>query len=311
MKRFIFLLVAGSFLVGQNDTSFAQGAVIRSGVEAVVKAISKQGARELATFGGERAVREVLEQAEKEGGEALLKKVIQYGEKYGVAALEGMKRSPGVFVRCLDELPEEVALKALQAVKREPDLMARLVSQYGTDALRIAAKHPGVGEQITKTLGREGIEIAERATTKSAVQLSRIAEPIAKLPESEKSQLLDALKNAPKELIDFLDKHPKVLYTTAGVVSFIAAKDQILGGYKVSVDKDGNVRILRKPGFIERMWETTAQSFNTPLACIIWLASLILFAWGAVKIWAVIRVERAKVHIKEVKLAEEANEGSQ
>ncbi|MCL5096809.1 MAG: hypothetical protein M1608_04640 [Candidatus Omnitrophica bacterium] len=302
MKRLrsLVILILIQCIIACNAS--AQGTLVREGLEQLLKTLGKTETRELAEFGGERAVKEALLRVEREGGETMVRKTVLYGEKYGVNALNAIRLAPGPFVKCLDELPERLAVKALQAVKREPDLMTRLVSQYGTDALRIAAEHPGVGSQIANTLGREGIDIAEKSTTDTAIRLSRIADPIAKLPAPDKSRLLGALKEAPAEMIRFLEKNPKVLLTSAGVAALIANKDKIFGGSKVFVDKDGVVHLLAEPGFAERFTGQVISAFNTPLSAFFWIAAFLLFAWGVVKIWGTVRAERVRARNKKAQL---------
>jgi hypothetical protein len=143
-------------------------------------------------------------------------------------------------------------------------------------------------------------------TTDEAIQLGRLAAKLANLAEPERRTLLDMIRKAPKTILDLLEEHPRVLYTTAGVASFIAVKDQLLGNVQIVTDENGVIQSIKKPGFFERIWSKTADKFSAPLAAIIWIAGLILLGWGGVKLWGTFRVEKTKVRIKEAQLAREA-----
>ena len=90
------------------------------------------------------------------------------------------------------------------------------------------------------------------------------------------------------------------------MVSFIAAKKQILGGAEIIVDKYGKLTIVEEPGIIQRLWDRTTKTFQTPLSGLIWIGGLIMCAWGTIKLWGVIKLEKAKVRIKEAQINQEA-----
>jgi hypothetical protein len=113
---------------------------------------------------------------------------------------------------------------------------------------------------------------------------------------------MEMIGQAPGHVLDLLESHPKVLLTGAGVASFIAAKEQILGGYDIATDENGNVIEVYKPGFIQRMWEFSSDKFKTPLSGLIGVLVLIILLWGCIKLWAIFRIERSKVHMKESEL---------
>ncbi|MEW6077583.1 MAG: hypothetical protein AB1724_07220 [Thermodesulfobacteriota bacterium] len=177
---------------------------------------------------------------------------MQYSEKYGIIALRGIRQSPKIFLQALDDMPDNLIRSALQSVKREPELLARLTSEYGSKALKVAAQHPGVGPQIASKLGKEGIDLALELPTESAIKLNKIAGPLQKLDSTQRSAIIDIIKKAPGKALDLLENHPRVLYTSAAVASFLAAKDQILGDSEVHIDDNGQVQVVDKHGLIGR-----------------------------------------------------------
>ena len=72
------------------------------------------------------------------------------------------------------------------------------------------------------------------------------------------------------------------------------------------MDKDGNVTVVEKPGFFHGLWDRTTETFQTPLSGLIWIGGLIMCAWGTIKLWGVIKLEKAKVRIKEAQINQEA-----
>jgi len=152
----------------------------------------------------------------------------------------------------LDGVGPELVTPALRAAAREPKVVTRLLAEYGPDALRVAAQHPGVGTKIVSQLGKEGIDLARGVLTEDAVRLARWGEDIARLPTATKLQVLDVVRAAPGKALAWLDRHPTILLTAAGVTSFLAAKGEMLGSGQ-------------QPGFIERMLKTPMEVVGRPL----------------------------------------------
>jgi hypothetical protein len=273
--------------------------------EALIRKGGQQGSKELMELGGEALARETLEKAAQEGGEKLAQRLADLTLEHGAALLKVAKPSPSRFVSAFDELTPSVQKAAAQAIAREPDLMARLFSNLGKEALAAAARHPGVGPQVVEALGREGAEALGKVTTDQAIQLGRLAPRIAAVAEPQRRTLIEMIEKAPGRVMDLLEKHPRVLLTGAGLASFLAAKDQILGGAQIITDPNGVVRVVEKPGFVQRTWRQTTETFKTPLSGILCIAGLVLLAWGGIKLWAAIRIEKAKVRIKEAQMSQE------
>ena len=289
----------------------AQASVVakaaRELAEALIKKGGQQGAKEFAELGGEALGREALEKACQEGGASLAQTLAAQTLEHGPALLKVARSSPSAFLSAFEELTPAMQKAAAQAMTREPDLMAHLFSSVGKEAITAAAKHPGVGTRVMEALGTEGAKtLGKIATTDEAIQLCRLAPQLARAAVPERQTLMEMIGKAPERIMDLLEKHPKVMLTAAGVASFIAAKEQILGGAEIVTDENGVVRVVEKPGFIQRMSRQATETFKTPLAGIIWIGGLLLLAWGSIKLWAVVRLERAKVRTKEAQISQEA-----
>src|SRR5262245_56203588 len=210
-----------------------QANVITKGAQEIIEALSKKGAKEatqeLAEFGGKKAIQATLEKAAREGGEDLVEKVVKYGSRYGVSAMRVIHNAPAHYIKALEGLPEELIERAIWAVQREPEVMTKLVRDYGSDALLIAAKHRGIGGDLVSKLGSEGFRLGKALPESQAVVVARHADEIVALPQAQQSRVIEAILTAPARTLDYLEKHPKVLLTAAGVGTLIALKDEILG----------------------------------------------------------------------------------
>lgn len=270
------LAISWGLLLIATPALRAQGAVAARLAAELTEQLAKKGtsnaAQELAKMGGDVAVREVLEQAEKEGGEALVKSLADHAGKYGIVALQAAKGSPRAVIAAVDKLPKDLAERGLQAIAREPQVMQKLLSETGQEALEAAARHPGIGTKIAQTLGREGAETAAKLTDDAAVVLARHADDIAKLPAAERTGLLTAMRTQTARALKFLEKHPKTLLTAATVTAFIAGKDELLG-------------TSGAPGFLERM-------FAQPVRTVGYVIAGLLALWGTTTILFSLRASR-------------------
>ena len=273
---------------------------VREIAEAIAKKGGKEAAQELAEFGGKQAIQEVLEKAAKEGGDELVEKVIKYGRKYGLSAVKTIDNAPALYIKALDGIPETLVERALWAAQREPATMTRLLSQHGSDALQIAARYRGVGTDIVAKLGDDGVRMARNLTEDQAVIIARHADDIAGLPSSQKNQVVEAILAAPGRVIDYMEKHPKVFMTAAGITTLVALKDDVLGkDEEITINPDGSTT-TRKLGLIERI----LARFQKPVSSVLIVLAVIVGCWGAVKIWGCYRRERVKVALAEKSLAD-------
>lgn len=270
-------LCALALLLVPSPVHAQAGAAGRAALE-VMEQLGKRGTttatRELTELGGEVAVRELLQQAEKEGGEALVKSLSDQATKFGIVALQAAKGAPHIVVPAVEKLPKELMENGLRAIAREPVAMQKLISETGQEALEAAARHPGVGADIVKTLGKEGAETLAKLSDDAAVQLARSAPEIAALPIAQRSSLLAAMKTNTAKVLTFLEKHPKTLLTAAAVTAFLASKDELLGTNGA-------------PGFIERV-------LGEPLRWGGFALAGILFLWGAMRLTFAYRGLRKK-----------------
>ena len=249
--------------------------------EVIIKKLGQSAAKEFAEAGGEATVRAIVQKAAAEGGEASARQVATLCERFGPSALHAVKASPARLAGSLGKMPDDLLEAAVRAAGREPELVGKLVGQFGDDALLVAAKHPGVGTQISGKLGKEGIAIAKQLPTTDVVRLARAADEIAAIAPLERAAVLAKLRRTGTAALDYLERHPKLLATTAGVSVFLAVKDDLLG------NKDA-------PGLVERVIGNTLTTFRNPLSVLLLAIAGLIFARVGFIIVRIIRFRRAQ-----------------
>lgn len=281
---FVFLSFAPLSALAQVGVA---GELVEQATEQIFKSAAKQGAAELAGMGGKAAVRDILEQSSREGGEQLVRRVTQYGVEDGPIALRAIKPAPAKIVEALDGLSPELRNGALRAIDREPTVMTQLVKQYGSGALETAVRHPGVGERLVETLGDEGISLGRKLTTDQSIVAARHAQEIAALAPAERAGIVNKILGSPGAVLDYLEAHPKVLRTAAGVAVVMAIKDDILGDKGKSVVRpDGTVvSTPPHPGLIERMFPQAIRASAFPITVLVSVAAAGLAGWFAIHLW--------------------------
>ena len=278
--------------VAQGQAQVA-GEVIREATEQIFKQAGREGLEQLAEMGGRQAVEQVMEQSAREGGDQLVRKVTQYGIEDGPAALRAIGRSPAKMVEALDGLSPELRTAGLQAVERNPKLMTNLIRQYGSGAMEVAARHPGVGEKLTQTLGTDGIKLGRELTTDQSIIAARYAEDIAKLPAVERAGVVGKIGEMPGRVLGFLESHPRTLRTAAGVAVVMAIKDQIIGDKgTTTVLPDGTVvTTASHPGLIERMFPSVSRFVYQPMMILAGVVAVGVAGWFGVHLWGKWRIQ--------------------
>lgn len=239
-----------AIILALTVTASAQVASVTAEIaEAVIK---RMAAKELAEVGGSAAVREVITQA-----------------------------ATARVAQSLSQLPDDLVQAAVRAVGREPELIGKLVAQHGDDALIIAAKHPGVGTSIAEKLGKEGIDLAKQLPTSDAVRLARAADELATIAPAQRAAVFTKLQRTGGKALDYIERHPRILATSAGVAVFLAVKDDLLG------TKDA-------PGFIERITAKTLGMFRNPLSILLIAIAALIFARVGFIIVRIVRYRRGQ-----------------
>lgn len=290
----IVVLLAVVLLTGRSDGWAQTSALGKLAKQLVARLLEKGGskaAKELAELGGEKAVREVLETATREGGEQLVERLAAAATTHGSVILRGAKVSPAKFLTAFESVEPSLREAALQGIRREPDLMARLVAEVGRDALVVEARHPGIGIKVLKELGADGANIAAKLSADEAVRLSRMAKSVGSAPTPQRRELLDLVAKAPAKTMSLLEKHPNVLTTAALLTAFLASKEQLFGNEEVVVGPDGAIIKKGKPGFFSRILEL----FHGPVSGLLYLAGAAFVVWAGIKIWGTYRITRVKV----------------
>jgi len=284
----IYVLAAPQNLCAQSSTVTR---IAREITESILTKGTAQGAKELAEVGGEQAIKEVLEASLREGGDALATKVARYTKTYGSTILLGAKKSPARFIRAFEELPVDLKSSAPQALRRDPELVAGLTTQFGRDALVAVAKQPGIAAPFIKTFGLEGAKTLGKLTTDQSIQLVKMSRPLGKIPPAAQKDLFEMIGQAPDKVLDLLERHPNVLLSVTGLVAFLAAKDQILGKDEIVITPDGEVKVVRKLGFIGSF----VKEHQTQISTILYILGAGIAGWFAIKLWGTWRRERSQV----------------
>ena len=278
-----------SILLTLGVSAFAQGGAAVRAATALAESLVRRAAgetaektaRELADFGGTRAIREILEQAEREGGEILVKQVAAQTEKHGLLALQALKGAPGAVIKAVDGVPAEFAENSLRALVREPVAMQKLATEFGSSALETAAKHPGLAVPIGSKLGAEGLDTARRLSLDQATALSRHADDLVKLPAGERSKFLKLINESPAKALAWMEKHPRLVIAGSGTTAVFLARKEIFG--------DG-----AKEGFIERATASLYRAFEKPINLVLGVIAAFAMAWGGFKLWGFSRMIRRK-----------------
>lgn len=298
--RYLPMLAAIALSLVMTCGVFAQAQVAEEAVEVAARKIfqqsGRQALRELSDMGGQTAVRELLEQSAREGGDSLVQKVAQYGIEDGPSALRAIGRSPAKMVGALDGLSPGLRPAAIHAVERDPQVLMPLIEKHGSAALEVACKQPGVGEKLMSTLGGDGISLGRKLTTDQAIVAARHADEIAALAPAERASVVGKILASPKPVLEFLETHPRVLRTAAGVGLVLAVKDQILGDRgETVVLPDGRV-ITRPahPGLFERVLPQSLAFLSFPLTILCAVIAAGVGGWFTMHIWGTWKLHRLR-----------------
>jgi hypothetical protein len=308
--RLAFPLALSICALGQTLEARAQVAVVvpavRTGARELIDAalgrfVARDAAGalgdEIAKLGGKTAVEEFSTRIAEDGGDAALGRAAHYIEEFGPAALKTLEKipHPASVLEVLDDLPPEEARRAIGYLGRaDGPALAEATKRFGAAALRLELEHPGVGAKIAEDLGADGIAVARQLPTDRAIVLARKSSEIAALPQAQRSALLARAARQASDFVDFLESHPKFVFTVAATTVLLEEKDRIFGGTKIALDAHGVPVAVVTPGLFERLFQTTFAGLQNAVLAPVGLAiALLIGAWGSIKILFLYRRHRA------------------
>mgnify|MGYP006427081089 CR=1 FL=1 len=303
-----------------SATAYGQGSLIRKPAQEVTEALgryfSRTGGREitqeLVEFGGEAAVRRVAERAFREGGDDALNALVRTARSHGPDALRAADNAVNIprLLRAVDDLPEEMASQAIRRLSAgaEGRLLAETVERFGAQALRAEVRHPGIGGNLVRHLGDDGVAFASQASRQQAITISRHADDIARLPDTQRAGVLRILREdfdrGVAFMARFIENNPgKVLFTAATTTVVLANADKVLGGDgdgEIVIGPDGEPVYVPKPGLVDRIVGSAVQQILAIILPILALAGAI---WLGVKIWFHYRLTKLKYQVDAIGLS--------
>jgi hypothetical protein len=305
--RVAFPLALSICALGHTLEARAQVAVVAPAVregarELIDAALGRFAARDAATalsdqVAGKTAVEEFSTRIAQEGGDAALGRAANVIEEFGPAALTTLAKipHPARVLEVLDELSPEEARRAISYLGRTDGVaLADATDRFGAAALRLELQHPGVGTKIAEDLGADGIAVARQLPTDQAIVLARKSSEIAALPEAPRTALLARAARHASDFVDFLEKHPRFIFTVAATTVLLEEKDRIFGGTKITLDAHGVPVAVVAPGLVERLFQTTFVGLQNAILAPVGLAiALLIGGWGAIKLLFLFRRHKA------------------
>ena len=111
----------------------------------------------------------------------------------------------------------------------------------------------------------------------------------------KRSTVQAAFAQSPRVVLDYLEKHPRVLTTAAGVGTVLALKDEIVGTSEIVTGPDGKPIVVAKPGLIERVIVNEKSPIRTGLNAVVLVLVAFVIGWALIRLWGTWRVQRARV----------------
>ena len=238
------------------------------------QAASEQAVKEMARRVGQETIERTANRIVREGGERSLVKVGELTAKHGPDVIRALDNAPNPMpmIKLIDDLPADQAAAAASrlAAGSAGKELATLSTRLGPSVLKAEVKHPGVGLKFARSLGSEGAELSLRLSRDQARRIGRHVDDIAALPGPQRNQVLNlASTNADRFagfVGRFVERNPgKVLFTSATTAVILTEGPRIFGESTILYDADGTPYLIRDPGLVDNLMDTTSKTFGKPI----------------------------------------------
>jgi len=195
-----------------------------SSVEGAIKAVSKAPSSLIIQSKLSPAM---VTRFESIGGKAMVAKAEKIASMYGASALKVVGNNPRL-ISVLGRFGNKDQSKLLNALSRKPDLV-NAVQKYGDDILKLELRSNNQAMRIVRTFGAEGVRLGAKLTDKQLEALVLATNKFKNASPKVIKAFLDMVGKYTGKVFDFLEKHPKVLYTATAAGLVYNMKTEIFG----------------------------------------------------------------------------------
>jgi hypothetical protein len=193
-------------------------------VELLARQLRRALGNELAEFGGERATRELAERIIREGGEGSAQRLGRIARAGDASTIRALREVPARSLKYLDDVPEDQLIHAVGTLARPgvSDTLASLGSNAARSAaLRAEMRLPGAGARLVGEFGDDALAASARLTDNQANQLLKVdrVTAVRRLAPPQRRALLDAVAANPTAQVQVVRTAGKVGAAGVAVVA--------------------------------------------------------------------------------------------
>jgi hypothetical protein len=222
MNLFCAVVVFGATLIASPASAHAGPAA--EGVELLARQLRKALGNELAEFGGEAATRELAERLIREGGEGSAQRLSRIARAGDASTIRALRDVPARSLKYLDDVPEDQLVRAVGTLARPGvgDTLASLGSNAARSAaLRAEMRLPGAGARLVGEFGDDALAASAKLTDNQANQLLKVdrVTAVRRLAPPQRRALLEVVAADPAAQVQVIRTAGKVGAAGVAVVA--------------------------------------------------------------------------------------------
>jgi hypothetical protein len=221
------------------------------GVELLARQFRRALGHEFVEFGGERATRELAERMIREGGEGSAARLSRIARASEPSTIRALRDVPARSLKYLDDVPNDQLVRAVGTLARpgvNETLGALGSSAARSAALRAEMRLPGAGAKLIREFGDDAVEATAKLTDNQANQLLKVdrVTAVRRLAPQQRRALLDAVASNPQAQIQVIRTAGRtaaagVAVVAGGVVVWHASDVALAPTERIVTHPDGTV----------------------------------------------------------------------
>ncbi|MDQ6951328.1 MAG: hypothetical protein Q9M26_06665 [Mariprofundales bacterium] len=192
-------------------------------VDSAITALGKTASRSIS----KRSMR-LLEGIEQRGGKSLVARAEQLGLSHGEKAIKVLAKDPKVLIPAIERFRFADQSRLLAFLARSPGL-SKAVNRYGADVLKLELRSKGQAMRIIDTFGDGGLKLTAQLNDKQLMLLTQESSRFKGVSAKTVKEFLDMAGKYTGKVFNWLEKHPRLLYTGTGAILVMQMKTELLG----------------------------------------------------------------------------------
>ena len=195
-----------------------------------------------------RSTAALLSAIEKRAGVAMSKRAEKLAAQHGSAALKVLSKDPDKLIPAIERFSQAEQARLLDTLARKEGLR-RFFGKYGDDVLKLELRSNGQATAMLGAFGSKALQIAGKLNAKQLLMFASLSGRFKGADAKTVEAFLDLIGKYTGRVFDWIERHPRLLYTATASALVLSLKKELLGDPEAG-----------SQGLVQHLWDSVLET---------------------------------------------------